>query len=66
MKELISRSVVKALVYRVIAIFITYAILRSWSTTFYIHAIVTVAYIINERIWSYISWGYKDETESKG
>jgi hypothetical protein len=65
MREIITRSIVKAIVYRMIAIFITYAILRSWSTTFYIHAVVTVAYVINERVWSYIEWGYSDETKNK-
>jgi len=65
MKEIITRSIVKAFVYRIIAILITYAILRSWGTTFYIHAVVTVAYVINERVWAYIPWGYSDETEGK-
>ena len=65
MRELITRSVVKALVYRVIAILITYAILRSWGTTMLIHTIVTIAYVINERIWARIPWGYTNETKSK-
>ena len=65
LKESRSRSLVKSLIYRILAIigtgiivwFITKDIDRVISTTIAIQVFLMILYYLNERIWNRIHWG---------
>lgn len=56
MSESHSRTIVRTIVYRIIALLIT-AIWTGLSNAVMIHVILTMVHYVYERIWLKISWG---------
>jgi uncharacterized membrane protein len=56
MAELHTRTVARAITYRIIALFIT-AFWTGLSDAILIHLILTAVHYIHERIWLKIKWG---------
>lgn len=56
MSETHSRTIVRTIVYRFIALLIT-AIWTGLSNAVVIHVILTMVHYVYERIWLKISWG---------
>jgi len=68
-KEINSRSVVKSIVWRIIATLLTWSVVYffngsvgdSLKITLWAAGFSTVAYYIHERIWNKVGWGKVDD-----
>ena len=59
MKETLLRSISKSLIFFLVKILIAYSLLGDIKTSIILNIFILIGYFINERIWSFIKWGYK-------
>lgn len=62
MKELHKRTIIRAIVWRLIAILITIPF-TGFSTAVLVHVILTVAHYFYERFWLRVKWGIVEKEE---
>ena len=73
MSETFSRSLLKTIVWRVIATFITYSVVYTFTGSFGKATTITltaatflaIGYYIHERIWDRLQWGRRNKAYSK-
>lgn len=57
--ESTKRSIVKTIIFKIITTSVT-ALLTSFGKAIIIHLIMTVIYLVYERVWNRIQWGRKE------
>lgn len=62
MKDTFKRSVLKTIVFKIITTSIT-AIFLGWKGAILLHLLLTLVYLLHERLWNMIKWGKTKSNE---
>jgi len=64
-RDTVKRSIVKTLFFKIVTTSVTAIFIGNIGKAILLHIILTVVYLIYERIWNKIEWGKKNINQSK-